>query len=313
MSELMQCLLLFLLQVLGLDNIRPDRDEQDALKDLKNIFENNAKSLYRVQDLDDLYTSETTDKTQEGEVIVADWNPDDPPNNMSYADERGFFSENVTVENITCSSSSDPLKIASPLKTAFVEINSTGDPNLSWGRAMECEEGPRLTGQAKKSQPAIILTKDATGETYVIVEERAIKLSFLYSVWNTSDPSSGNLTYSFHISSTVRLAEAVVTGIVNDKPGGKSCFGLLRAYSMNIDDEFEHGDEQKASPFGENPQIRRVDNLQDVETIEAGVDVNKFSMICFVLIVALSLTGIAWSFCLRSSIPIDVYDRYGTR
>lgn len=306
-SELMQCLLLFLLQVLGLDNIRPGRDEQDVFKDLKNIFDDNATSLYRVQD-----------KIQKGEVIVADWNRTEPPDNMSYADERGFFTENVTVENITCSSSSDPLKIASPLKTAFVEINSTGDPNFLWGRAMECEEGPRLAGQAKKSQPAIILTKDTTGETYVIVEERAIKLSFLYSVWNTSDPSSGNLTHSFHISSTVRLAEAVVTGIVNESQegraaDGKSCFRLLRAYSMNIDDEFEHGDEQKASPFGENPQIRRVDNLEDVESIEAGVDVKKLAMICFVLIVALSLTGIAWSFCLRSSIPIDVYDRYGTR
>lgn len=287
---------------MALDNIW-ERYGDDVLSapELKNINDNDAKSYYLVQDFEEHYLGDTYDKYVEGEVIVADWNPSDKPA-LSY----GVVDDTVMVEEVICSS-------GDPLKDAPVHIeNGAGETEL-WGTVMECEEGPKLLAQ-NASQPAIILTKSATRElpeeTYVVVEETAEKLSFLYSVWTAVDDSSGNLRYKFHISSTVRMAEAVVTTIVNGKPEGRSCFSLLRAYSMRIRDGFESTQNPKASPFGENPKISsKLGSLQDVETIEAGVDVNNFSMICFVLLMVLSVTGIVWSLCLRSSIPIDIYDR----
>ena len=285
-------------QVLPLNEINPDY--YGEWWKLDNMDDKEANSRYYVKGYREYAWSEKINTYVNGEIVVANWDPDLKPS-LSYGS-----SGTVKVENITCTDG-DPL----------VEASVNRDSEY-WGRVLECGEGPKVEAQAGTSQPAIILTESSTGKVHVIVEEVGTHPSFLYSVWNTSDPSSGNLTYSFHISSTVRLAEAVVTGIVHGATDGGSCFGLLRAYSRGEDTEntsaiYPPTQFQRAKPFGEKPEDGgTVKSLQDVETLEAGVLMNTNALVAFVILLLLSLVGIGWSMCLKSSVEMDVYDRYDT-
>eukprot|EP00752_Nemacystus_decipiens_P017710 g15878.t1 len=275
--------------------INPDYDEQWL--DLDNMFDNQAKSMYYIKGYREYAWSTKVDTFVNGEIVVASWDPAKKPK-LFYGSASP-----VTVDSITCSGTGDPL----------VEAAVNRD-SMKWGSVLECGEGPRVTTQSEASQPAIILTDSSMGAVHVIVEEVGTHPSFLYSVWRADDANSVELEYTFHISSTVRLAEAVMTGIVHGYTDGGSCFGLLRAFSRGDDtvdtsisypsDRFE-----RAKPFGEKPEDGIVESLQEVETLEAGVLLDANALVASATLGLLSLVGIVWSMCLKSSVEMDVYDR----
>lgn len=265
------------------------------------MADNQAKSRYYVKDYREYAWSNGIDKNIDGEIVVASWDRADKPS-LSYG-----AADTVTVESIACTGPGDSDVDGS------VVLNEE-----EWGRVLECGEGPKMDAQAEAeaSQPAIILTDSSTGKVHIIVEEVGTHPSFLYSVWAAANASSVDLAYTFHISSTVRLAEAVVTGIVHGETDGGGCFGLLRAFSRGEDTEdtsINYPSEvfQRAKPFGENPKMSKVDSLQDVETLEAGVLMNTNALVAFVCLLLLSVAGIGWSMCLKSRVEMDVYDRCG--
>lgn len=287
-----------------MEGINPDYDAS-KWQDLPNVFETEAKSRYFVEDYKHYAWSSREDRYIKGKIVVASWSTEKMPD-LSYWGASQDSQGPVTVDNVTCSS-------GEPLKDAPVMLDEQ-----RWGSVIECEAGPALVGTTA-SQPAIILTED-DGDTHVIVEETSNHPSFLYSVWKAAGNATATaaseagveLEYSFHIASTVRLAEAVVTGIVNGLEGGGACFGLLRAYSTGPDTGesitgFE--DHKKASPFGEDPEDGKVESLEDVEAITHGMMMNMNALVAFAWLMALSAVGMVWSICLRSSIGMDIYDR----
>lgn len=283
------------------DEINQDYDGE--WRNLPNVDETEAKSRYYVERFKLYAWSSRENRHIDGDIVVASWDPNEIPELFYWeeAESRGP----VTVENTTCSS-------GEMLKNAAVMLG-----NKRWGSVIECEAGPALIGEST-SKPAIVLMEDG-GDTHVIVEETSTQPSFLYSVWkaagdwasSAASDSNVELEYSFHVASAVRLAEAVVTGIVNGEDSGGGCFGLLRTFSTGSDTWTSPSGypTQKASPFGEDPQYSEVDNVADVEAIPVGVVMNMNALLAFAWLMVLSAVGIVWSICLRSSIGMDIYDR----
>lgn len=269
--------------------INPDYDGDWRSLGYLNVKETKANSRYYiVKDTKRYLGDNTDDKFINGDILVASWSTE--PEEMPIL----FYNTNgAVVDSLECSGET--------LKSATVY---SGD--VEWGTALDCERGPRPSAGRATSPPAIILTNAATGEINVVVEESSSYPSFLYSVWTAEGAGSTELVYSFHLASTVRLAEAVVTGIVNGETSGGGCFGLLRMFSetrLSYEDELE-----RASPFGEHPTGDTVD-IQNLETLEAGVEINMNALLCLVWVMVLTAVGIAWSICIKSKIGVDVYDR----
>ncbi|CAN0556884.1 unnamed protein product, partial [Ectocarpus sp. 12 AP-2014] len=224
------------------------------------------------------------------------------------------------VDGITCSSggqaetfTDDPISVT---------LKNGADDNEVWGTVVECDQGPAGIDGIGNSKPSIILTERETGDTHVIVEETSSEPSFLYSVWNATGASitvaAGNsfveIAYAFHVSSSVRLAEAVVTAIVNSVAGegGGACFGLLRAYNRGPNDTVDFSDsygKQKAMPFGEDPVSHYIHFLKDNEHIIIGVEMNTNGMVAFALVIGLSFIGIALTLFLCPKYEMDIYNR----
>ncbi|CAN0299311.1 unnamed protein product, partial [Ectocarpus sp. 12 AP-2014] len=296
-------------QVLNLEEIHGEdwKYNGSSWLDLPNVSKTEAKSLYYVENFKSSAWSDGVEKDISGDIIVANWDPAIAGNlNFSFGEgiSPGSYearTATAVVQAVNCS--------LNVLKDAPVyrKINNKSE---EWGRVVECEAGPRLANWDVQAQPTIILTQSETYETHVIIEETTTFLSFLYSVWKTNGESI-NLTYAFHIASTVQLAEAVVTGIVLGKSSGGGCFGMLRAFSRGPKSpEDEYGKMmKKALPFGENPQSGKVEKLTDVETIEAGINVNVAAMSCLVCVLSLTVVDIVWAVYLGRITGMDIYDR----
>lgn len=263
--------------------------------DLPNVDEHSAKSRYHMQ------AKTRYEGFINGAISVAFWSTDPAttPSQFYYLNEHA-----ATVKGLECSGGGNP---------DVVDVYLGND--TQWGSALECEKGPSLTDDLQVlyddkavTPPTIILTSD-NGETFLVVEESSSYPSFLYSVWKagTESTDSIELQHEFHISATMRLAEAVVTGIVHGgEVSGGSCFGLLRKFSESLE---SYGSvANRASPFGEHPTGDTVD-IQKLEKVEVGLEIGVNALVCFICIMLLTSIGIAWSFCLRSSIGMDVYDR----
>ena len=189
-----------------------------------------------------------------------------------------------------------------------------GDTETAWGSVYSCEKGPSLTDNLREilvsksdSPPTIVMA--GNGEVYLVVEESSTSPSFLYSVWVVGKQSAltTELNHVFHIAATMRLAEAVVTGIVHGDTSGGGCFGLLRSFSesrVSYDNTA-----QRALPFGECPNGDNTAQIEDTETIEYGLKIGVNALLCIVWLMLLTSIGVAWSICLRSSIGMDIYDR----
>ncbi|CAN0284536.1 unnamed protein product [Ectocarpus fasciculatus] len=271
-------------QVLTLSEINPGYDGNWRGLDDKNVKETHANSRYYIVKDTRVYLGKSTKDTFiDGEILIARWS--DKPS--LFYDDNG-----ATVDSLECSGET--------LKNADVYHGTD-----LWGTALDCERGPRPTG-VTTSPPAVVLTNGGSGRVSVIVEESSSYPTFLYSVWTAENPDSVELAYLFHVHSTVRLVEAVITGIVHGETEGGACFGLLRAFSetrVGYDDDLD-----RASPFGEIPTGDTV-LVQDLETIEAGVEINMNALLCLLWVMGFTAVGIVWLICLRNSIGMDVYDR----
>ncbi|CAM9650552.1 unnamed protein product, partial [Laminaria digitata] len=253
---------------------------------LDNVFENHAKSRYNLK------SGKHTGKV-DGDIIVAFFHTE--PDDLFYYNGE----EATEVESVNCPGA-DP--------TGVYE----GD-DFEWGSVSVCERGPRLMselGQSNKSTPpTLVMERFEDGQVFLIVEESSSYPSFMYSVWTVTE-GDGNLiklNRLFHIAATMRLAEAVVTGIVQGEITAGGCFGLLRQYSERFE-TYSNGAE-RVLPFGERPDGDSRATIQAQETIEHGLKIGAIALMCFVWVMLLTSIGVAWSLCLRSSIGMDVYDR----
>ena len=186
----------------------------------------------------------------------------------------------------------------------------------SWGEVFTCN-GESLDESDASISPALKLNKTGGG-VYLIVEESVTYPSFFYSVWDAKSGDTTNSTefrHVFHMSSSARLAEAVVTETVHaslksETPTGGGSFALLRKFSELHSTYGKIGLDRRASPFGEHPTGEEPSiQLSRMETIEEGVMLNTTAVLCAVCIMALTLMGIAWSLLLRSRIGMDIYNR----
>lgn len=267
--------------------------------DLPNVGNESAQSRYFMNSTD-------YEGFINGQISVAFWNTDPAviPNQFYYLD-------GITpmVEALECTGDGNS-------ETVDVYLGDT--TTVRWGTVLKCEQGPSLTqtlldqhGDKTVSPPTIIMSSDK-GEVFLIVEESSSYPSFLYSIWSVGSPDDTptELEHKFHIAATMRLAEAVVTGIVHGEISGEisggACFGLLRKFSQSQKPYGSVAD--RASPFGEHPAGDSVE-IQQLEKIEVGLEIGVNALVCFICIMLLTSIGIAWSFCLRSSIGMDVYDR----
>ncbi|CAM9663104.1 unnamed protein product [Choristocarpus tenellus] len=240
------------------------------------------------------------DREVEGNAVISRWS-----NNFltETTPDLYYNRKNHSVKGIDCTGDS--------LKNGTVQLDK--DAN-HWGTATECVNGPALPSRSGvESPPTIILrNKNPHGSTYLVVEEDTSYPSFLYSVWRASGATT--LLPVFYISSSYRLVEAIVTGIVNgvktegrDEITGGDCFALLTYWSLN---NLDYPEGIRISPFGEHPDnnIGVVQHLNVVESIEAGVEVTSLTAVFGVVVLALSLGAIAGWLC--SSSPVDIYNPY---
>lgn len=263
-------------------------------KNLPNMFHDHAKSRYYTEN-DARHTGEVN-----GDLVVAYWNTE-PDDSLFYYTGDGA----TTVEGLQCSDDVAP---------NTMDVYHGG---VLWGTAIECENGPNLTPvllaqhQDKSVTPPTILLKNSDEEAFLIVEESSNGLSFLYSSWTiqTEDGIATELQLVFQIAATMRLAEAVVTGVVQGERSGGACFGLVRKYSENRELYNITSIAERASPFGERPSRDSMANIQDIEKISVGLATNAIGLLCMLCIAVLISIGVVWSVCVHSSVAMDVYDR----
>lgn len=243
------------------------------------------------------YTLLGNGKHVDGNIVVANWNID--MKNLFY-----YAGENVTtVTGVNCTGGGD----ARDRKGVYLGEDL-------WGSVFTCDNGPSLTQNTTSetksvTPPAIIMKRDVDGKEFLIVEESSSSPSFMYSVWNFNVGTNDSIELHpmFQIAATMRLAEAVVTGIVHGETTGGGCFGLLRRYSEMV--SAYKPDAVRAVPFGECPDGGSDTLIEIMEAIDYGLKISPNVLLCFVLVLLLTSIGVVWSVCLRSSIGMDVYDR----
>lgn len=248
------------------------------------------------------YTVDHKTKIIEGMVRVGSWDTgvEDVKNKLFYDNNGEGISH---VKSHDCPSGEDHVNLY---------VDGESGP---WGKVVECENGPQ-TANADIASHAVKLTS-AAGEIHFIVEESSTYPSFLYSVWEAKNGTDGSamLYHVFHISSSVRLVEAVVTEIVHAErdsriPTGGRSFALLRVFSEN-NPSYYTALEDRASPFGEQPTGERPVRirLSSVETIEEGVKLNTTALVCALWLMTLAIVGITSFLLLRFNTGVDIYDR----
>lgn len=266
-----------------------------------NMDEERALSMYDVLDADTCRNGR-----YRGTIRVAFWSDDaDEAPATLYYNQNG--TANAAVKDFRC---------AEDQAEKDVKVGEESDP---WGTVLTCDNGPMLSTltdiDSDTNSPPVLILNHSGGDTYLVVEESSNYPSFLYSVWTNGTRSGDQIELNpvFHIGSTVRLAEAVVTAIVHGKTSGRECFMLVRENSEHYNhNENEEQDDSmsllRAKPFGEDPTNDLVD-IEDLETLECGLKLDLKALICLVFLALLTTVGIIWSFCLRSSIGMNVYDR----
>lgn len=254
------------------------------------LIDGNATTSYRIGD-----------SIVDGNTLFASWSPEAAriSSGLFYDIDDGT----AIIRGSTCSLSS---------RSAAVYVESRTGQRQRWGDVTECESGPLLlnTSSTDRSSPPTIILNSNEGVLHMIVEEESSYPSFLYSVWEPADdtPDTVELRHVFFVSSTTRLAEAIVSGIANGIVTGGGCVDLLAQFSVT-NATYELNGANRASPFGEHPRSSSVERLDQVEPIVAGVLVSELGTVCGVLL--LVVTGVAFAGCLfsHSRKALDVYDR----
>ena len=254
------------------------------------MFDEKAKSRYTLKE---------GNRHINGDNAVAFWQT--KPN-----EEFFYYTENntTTVAAINCTAGGD------------TDVRDVYHGDVKWGSIFSCEQGPPLTSTLetqldtkRSAPPTLVMNRLIDDKVFFVVEEISSYPTFMYSVWSVVPKSidSNEVQPMFHIAATMRLAEAVVTGVVHGETTGGGCFGLLRQYS----DRFSSYDKEavRAFPFGESPGGDSNANIQDLETLEYGLKIDTAALLCFACVMLMTSIGVAWSCCLRSSIGMDVYNR----
>ncbi|CAM9866892.1 unnamed protein product, partial [Choristocarpus tenellus] len=282
----------------GVDNdwviTRMDNDTAEEGRTLGNFEDRSgigkAVGLYRIGD-----------HIIVGNTVIAQWSS----NFSSESAPELYYNREVhSVKGINCT--------GEPIRSGKVLL---GDDVNHWGEVTECVNGPALPSKPGVESPPTILLRsnDPNGGTYLIIEEDTSYPSFLYSVWRGWE--STTLHPIFYISSSYRLVEAIVTGIVNgvksdgsDETMGGDCFKLLTYWSWK-NQNYPQG--VRISPFGEHPGnfTDAVEHLDDVENIEAGVEVRYSTVVFGIFLLALSTVAIFGSLVPNNS-PVDMYNPY---
>lgn len=206
-------------------------------------------------------------------------------------------------------------------RTANVYVSEEPGHEVEWGTVTECESGPVLVNtsttavEAIQSPPVILLNKTG-GDFHLIVEESSSYPSFLYSVWTPVEVAEMNgsveLSHVFYVASTTRLAEAIVSGVVNGATNGGYCVDLLSKFSVT-NATYGAATNSRVAPFGERPFASSVETLDIVEPIVAGVQVNEVGLVCGVLLFVVTtvamIGAVVGCLCWRSHRPLDVYNR----
>ena len=211
----------------------------------------------------------------------------------------------AAVHGVACSTS---------WRKAAVHVTGRSEQAGGWGTAIECESGPRLINDTlpeKSESPPTILLNRTDGDAHLLVEEDASYPSFLYSVWELGSiaPGSVELRHVFHVSSTTRLVEAIMTGIVNGIENGGGCVDLMLQFSLT-NTTYGLSEGERVSPFGEHPESSSVERMDDVEAIVAGVQVHTVGATCGFLLIGVTVAafvGCLWN--LKHHSPLDVFDR----
>ena len=268
-----------------------DFDFQRDWNSLLKVSEHSAMSIYK------MIKAETCRSGYvDGNIVAAFWSDNTELAHTQLHYLRGG-SSTITVKNLQCEADTQPKS-----------MNIMSNESVPWGTGVECKSGPSLKAYDGKNTPATLILNKTNHEVYLIVEESSNSPNFLYSVWTTksTDGDSVEINHEFHMAPTVRLVEAVITGIVHGNTSGKYCFQLVRIYSENGD--LSDGDVKRAAPFGEHPTADSV-RIENLETIQCGLAVDQKTGILLACVLVLTSVGIGWSLCLRSSIGMDVYDR----
>lgn len=236
-----------------------------------------------------------------GNTLFASWSTESAriASGLFYDTDSG----QAFVEGMSCSTS---------YRGGDVYLETAPGQNEKWGRVTECESGPKLiNGSVDRVSPPTIFLNSSEGEQHLIVEEESSYPSFLYSVWKPSDVTSANLTelsHVFYISTTTRLAEAIVSGIANRIVSGGGCVDLLMQFSVANTTYDLHG-ALRVSPFGEHPSSSSVERLDQVEPIVAGVLVSTVGTVCGALLIAVTGAAFIGCICCHSRSSLDVYNR----
>lgn len=209
------------------------------------------------------------------------------------------------------------MECSKPLRTGNVYLQGTSE---SWGVATECESGPTLANISNSNTtsagPPTILLNSSTGNMHLLVEESSSYPSFLYSVWKPHENEAAKpvptteLQHLFHIATTVRLAEAVVTAVANGIENGGGCVDLLSQFSV-LNRTYNLMGRERILPFGERPgnTSRAVASLDQVEPVVAGVTISTFGTFCGVFILLVTVGAFAGCTWYHSHSILDVYDR----
>ena len=278
----------------------------DSLKLADNEMGTNMFGTFSSGTANAMYKLNGSDAIIKGVVRVASWSDNNVTKSLgslSY-DDDGTGITHVTSHK--CEESEDPVDLYDE------------NEEKPWGVVHDCSQGPGKKNGGNSTAHVLKVTNNKKDEIHFIVEESCTYPSFLYSVWKANDNNSSTiLEHVFHISSSARLAEALITEIVHASkrngakiPTGGGAFALLRKFSGD-NSAYGVNSTHRASPFGELPTNESpVDTpLSTLETLEAGIKLNMTALLCAIWLLTLTLVGIAWSFFLRSRIGMDIYDR----
>ena len=270
--------------------------EKGTLNNFKNgILDGHATSVYRIGD-----------SLVMGSRLFASWStmPGNSPSELFY--DNG--DTHAMLEDVECSAGATS-------HTVFLSGGGNGQQMKEWGTATECDAGPApLNATTKESPPVILLSGDSN--LHMIVEEDSSYPSFLYSVWQpvlagdgTNASAPAEMHHVFYVSSTTRLAEAIVSGVVNGIMSGGGCVDLLSQFSA-ANTTYDLGGMSRVAPFGEYPSFASVESIDDVEEIVEGVKVSDIGMISGLILMV--VTGASFAGCLvslKSRTSMDVFDR----
>lgn len=270
-----------------------------------------AKSRYRVSNLRISTWGKQLEVFVNGDIVVTRGCPQRRPANVSYINVS--TNDTIMVENAQCSSEGE-------LPPSLSWINDGSRDLQEWGHVLLCGEGSK---QNVKSPPSIVLTQHEPNQIHIIVEEAGQYPSFLYSFW-TMDGTAANaanitggrvgVKLVFHVAYTVRLAEAMVTGIVNRNVDGGGCFGMHREFNERRKDgpyPFEFDILESSKLFSEEPESGEPVPVDDAEaaTFEIISDIKSLTVL-----VMLALSFVANVLIQRlNPCEMDVYYRYLTK